>query len=321
MRLHRPPTAQDHLQPLYQAPFPSSYPDRGCTGRSHRPAQRTPAGLGEIVAVDSTTVKSHSNPNRNAISDPDASWTAKNAARGKNGEKEWFWGYKLHTLADATYGLPLGNIVTTAKRNDSPYLPTLIEHTKALHDWFQPKVVIADRGYDAQKNHVYLMQHSIAPVINIRRAPKKQSFDDLHTLDGRPLCLGNQPMDFIEANPYKGLLYRCPAAGCHLKDSFTGGVRYCDSETWENPYKNPRTLSWIPRHTDTWKYLYAKRQAVERFFKGTKESRRLNDHCVRGLQQVRLHALMSVLSFQATALVRVQAGQEAEMRWMVRKIA
>ncbi len=164
------------------------------------------------------------------------------------------------------------------------------------------------------------MEKSIAPVISIRRAAGKKSFDDLHTLDGQPLCLGNQPMEFIEANPHRGLLYRCPAEGCHLKDSFTGGVRYCDSEIWENPYKNPRTLSWIPRHTQTWRDLYAKRQAVERFFKTEKENRRLEDHCIRGLRMITLHCFMSVLSFQATALVHIQAGRQADMLWMVSKI-
>ena len=51
-----------------------------------------------------------------------------------------------------------------------------------------------------------------------------------------------------------------------------------------------------------------------------KESRRLERHCVRGLRQITLHALMSVMSFQATALVRVLTGQADRMRWMVRKV-
>ena len=63
------------------------------------------------------------------------------------------------------------------------------------------------------------------------------------------------------------------------------------------------------------------RQTIEHFFKGAKESRRLEDHRIRGLRQVTLHALMSVPTLQATALVKVQAGREADMPWMVRKIA
>ena len=77
----------------------------------------------------------------------------KNSARAKAGGKEWHFGYKSHAVADVKYGVPLGQIVTTASRSDSPELPMVIEHTKSLHPWFRPKVVIADRGYDALSNH------------------------------------------------------------------------------------------------------------------------------------------------------------------------
>ena len=63
------------------------------------------------------------------------------------------------------------------------------------------------------------------------------------------------------------------------------------------------------------------RWAIERVFKSLKESRRLERHCVRGLRQITLHALMSTLTFQATALVRILAGEAEWMRWMVRKVA
>ena len=94
--------------------------------------------MGETVAVDGTTVRTHSNPNRRRISDPEASWTAKNSARAKAGGKEWHFGYKSHAVADVKYGVPLGQIVTTASRNDSPELPMVIEHTEALLPWFNP---------------------------------------------------------------------------------------------------------------------------------------------------------------------------------------
>ena len=58
--------------------------------------------------MDATTVRSHCNPNRKRVSDPEASWTAKNSARAKAGGKEWHHGYKVHMVADANYGLPLG---------------------------------------------------------------------------------------------------------------------------------------------------------------------------------------------------------------------
>ena len=77
----------------------------------------------------------------------------------------------------------------------------------------------------------------------------------------------------------------------------------------------------VPRDSQEWRNLYSLRQGIERVFKGLKESRRLERHCVRGLRKIGLHATMSVLASQATALVHVLAGEMEDMRWMVRKVA
>ena len=86
------------------------------------------------------------------------------------------------------------------------------------------------------------------------------------------------------------------------------------------PHQGHPAVGVIRRDGPEWKALYEKRQAIKRVFKSMKESRRLERHCVRGLRQITLHALMSVMSFQATALVRVLTGQADRMRWMVRKV-
>lgn len=279
--------------------------------------------IGQDVAVDSTTVRSHSNPNRKCKSDPQASWTAKNSAGAKEGGKEWHFGYKVHMAADANYGIPLGHLVTTAKRNDSPFLPRVIEKVRSLHPWFHPASVIADRGYDSKFNHEYLNQSDILPIIHMRRAShtKNGLHDGIYTEKGIPTCVGMVPMEYVRSDPELGYLYRCRQEGCSLSSSTAGGIRHCDSEVWEDPTKNIRLFGVIRRDGPEWKALYDKRQAIERVFKSMKESRRLERHCVRGLRQITLHATMSALAFQATALTRVLVGQEDMMGWMVRKVA
>ena len=277
--------------------------------------------LGQIVAIDSTTIRTHGNPNRQKKSDPEASWTAKNSPRGKDGGKEWHYDYKLHALADATYGVPIGQIITTAKLNDSPLLPQVVNKTSQTHSWFSPNAVIADRGYDSKSNNTFLYKQGTAAIIHIRETRKSKGQNEIHTLDGRPICIGKTPMEYVETNVHQGHLYRYPPKGCHLKNSLTGGAKHCNSETWEHPNQNLRFFSWIPRHTRTWKNLYAKRQAIERMFKSMKQSRRLEAHCTRKLRQITLHSLMSLLTFQATALAKVEAGELDSMRWMVKKIA
>ena len=277
--------------------------------------------LGDEVAIDSTTVRSHCNPNRALTSDSTATWTAKNSASSAGG-KEWHHGYKLHMVADANHGLPLAQYVTTAKRNDSPELPKVMEKAKALYSWFKPSAALADRGYDATSNHEYLDKQGIIPVIPIRK--KRASaplFEGIYTKSGTPTCVGMAEMVYVQSDPEKGHLYRCRAEGCHLKDSNRGGIRHCDSEVWEDPKRNIRLFGVLRRDSKEWKALYEKRQAIERVFKSMKESRRLERHCDRGLRKIALHALVSTLAFQATVLVRVLAGEAGIMRWMVRKMA
>ena len=276
-------------------------------------------GLGDELAVDSTVVRTHANPNRRTITDPQASWTAKNSAGAKEGGKEWRYGYKLHMVADANYGLPLAVNVTTASRNDSPLLPPLMDTAMTLHPWLRPSAVTADRGYDSATNHRYLLGTGALPIIHIRRNPHGTLFGGIYTKQGVPTCLGQIPMEYVRSDPELGHLYRC--VGCHLKESVTGGLRHCDTEVWEDPGRNVRLFGALRRDSPRWKALYAKRQAIERVFKSMKESRRLERHAVRGLRQITLHAIMSTLTYQATALVRVLTGQQEHMRWMVRRVA
>ena len=128
-------------------------------------------------------------------------------------------------------------------------------------------------------------------------------------------------MDYVRSDPEKGRLYRCRGDGCHLAGSMKGGIRHCDDEVWEDPARDLRLFGVVRRDGPEWKALYAKRQAIERVFKPMKESRRLERHCVRGLRQITLHAVMSALAFQATVLVRLRTGEVEWMRWMVRKVA
>ena len=95
-------------------------------------------------------------------------------------------------------------------------------------------------------------------------------------------------MEYVRSDPQKGHLYKCRRDGCILRGR--RGVRYCDTEVWEQPKSNLRTIGLVARASPAWKELYGLRQSIERVFKGMKESRRLERHCVRGLEKVGLHA-------------------------------
>ena len=232
------------------------------------------------------------------------------------------FGYKLHMVADANYGIPLAQFVTTGSRHDSQELPRLIDHAKGLYDWFGPNVAIADRGYDSAANQQALwFGHGIIPIIHIRKPSNADLYQGIYTKEGVPTCLGMVPMEYVGTDRKGRRVYRCRKEGCDLKDSMKGGVRHCDTTYRQDPKEDIRLFGVVRRSSRRWKTLYSKRQAVERVFKSIKESRRLERHCLRGLRQITLHALMSSLVFQATALARVLAGETTRMRWMVRAIA
>ena len=277
-------------------------------------------GFGDKVAADSTAVRTHGNPNRKHKSDPEASWTAKTSSRakGKDG-KDWYYGYKLHLVADATYNLPIAGYATTASANDSRELPNLLDYSRKAHHWFRPRYVMADRGYDAQSNHRAVMARGGIPIIAIRKQSRGQLYEGIYTKEGVPVCMGMKPMEYVESSPDRGHLYRCQPEGCHLRSR--QGVLYCQDTVWENRQDNPRLFGAVRRGSQEWKDLYGLRQSVERVFKSLKQSRRLESHCVRGLKHIALHCSMSVLVFQATTLVRLRRSGVDGMCWQVRKVA
>ena len=285
--------------------------------------------LGSEVAVDSTAVRTHSNPRRKQISDPEASWGVKHSPRAKNSSgTEYFFGYKNHEVADVNYGIPLARVITTGRRNDTQELPTVLEVAQQSYDWFGPEVVIADRGYDSARNHHFVNDMGAVPIIHIRQQPHGQKTKEgltlrqgLYTTEGVPTCMGMVPMEYVETNAEGHHLYRCRQDGCALKDSRKGGIPHCDTEVWQDPREDIRIFGVIRRDGPEWKAYYEKRQAIERIFKSEKESLRLERHCTRGMKMIGLHAQMSALTYQATVLVNLLQGQRETIRWMVRKVA
>ena len=287
-------------------------------------------GFGDEVAIDGTAVRSHSNPQKKdkvtgLTSDPEAQWGVKHSVRSKNSEStEFFYGYKVHMVADATYDLPIAFKVTAGNRSDSPELPIVMEQSYATYDWFAPKVALDDRGYDAKSNFEYLyLEHGIDPIIHIKKPGRTDNlYDELFNADLLPLCLGNVPMEYVGQDGDGQYIYRCQSGGCQLKEGLHAGITHCDTIIVEDPTEHLRVLGGKTRRgSPEWDIQYSKRWSIERIFKSMKESRRLEEHCVRGLKYITLHALTSSLTYQASALVTARAGDLDGMRWMVRKVA
>ena len=77
----------------------------------------------------------------------------------------------------------------------------------------------------------------------------------------------------------------------------------------------------IPHGSARWDALYSTRQGVERCFSRLKQHRALDSHCKRGLRKVTLHALMGLVTMQAAAVVRAEAGEFERVREVTRRVA
>ena len=278
--------------------------------------------FGNIVAADSTVFETYGNPDRKTVKgdpsgDMDARWGYKNSVKTKEKEGiDWCFGYRMHAIGDATSGIPLGFILTSANVSDSPLLPDVIQKVQAAHSWLKPRFLVADRGYDSDRNFDFLHSRKIVPVIHIRKAPGKQLLHrDIYTAKGSPTCQGGEEMAYVRTDQDTGHhLFQCPEGGCPLRNK--RGVHYCGDEVWENPVDEPRIVGILPRASPLWKKLYKKRWSIERLFRSLKHSRNLEQHCFRGMRKVLLHSALSMLTYSATALARLNAGDEKRMRTM-----
>ena len=268
--------------------------------------------LGKEVAVDSTLVKTNSNPNRTPVSDPEASPGIKLQASAP-GDKLQRFGFKYHIVDDVNAGVPLKVIVTTGSAHDTNYLIPLIEGLG-----YKPKVVIADRGYDSVKNNLWLHRQGIAPVIHKRNPPKGYHTRGrmCYSPRGTPLCECGHERPFIGIDLNTGERIYGPVEGCNRGGKLEG-LSMCDVEVRVNPESDIRLVGGaIRRDSDEWNAMYfRKRPSVERVFSLWKQRNVLESHSFRGLTRIRLlsqlYAIMQVAAKIAAMKIADELGVAA----------
>jgi transposase len=126
-----------------------------------------------VVAVDATLVRGNSKPRprKRRKTDPDAAW---GVSGDKFGKPLYTYGYKLQVISDADNELPLSLKVAPANKSEMTLFP---DHLKQfLSQGNNPKVLLADAGYDSKSNMHLCLKHGIIPIIaiNPRRTGRKK---------------------------------------------------------------------------------------------------------------------------------------------------
>ena len=105
------------------------------------------------LAVDSVPIESYFRPptkKEESSTDPDATWGFSKCKGG------WYFGYKAHIITDIDSKLGISCIVTRAIESDQKITDSLINLLKKLE--IQPRLLLADAGYDSEDNHFKLRE-------------------------------------------------------------------------------------------------------------------------------------------------------------------
>lgn len=132
--------------------------------------------FGKSVAIDSTDLKAWSNGTKKPASDPNASWSAK---KDTSGNPKFYFGYKLHLLADTEYELPIVAKVTTASTHDVRVATPLLSQARFTYSKFHPEYIICDAGYSSKKlRRAIKWQYKAEPIIKVNPSHKKALFPE-----------------------------------------------------------------------------------------------------------------------------------------------
>lgn len=248
---------------------------------------------GTDLAIDASDMPAFANgqrfvykggPERDWHTDPDASWGHRSAVSTRRGGG--FYGFKLQMACCTKTGLPVAWSVETAKDNESRFVAPLIDMSKR-------RGVIAataamDKAYDVTRVYEECAERACEAIVPLRQTTAVKRGEH------RPPTCAHGEWKFAGADrKRRATKWRCPSGEC------------APASTW---IKADRLHPLIPRETKRWKAAYRKRSAVEREFGRLKHEWGLKPLRVRGLERVRLHADLTVLTKLACTLARARAG-------------
>lgn len=251
---------------------------------------------GTDLAIDASDMPAYANGQRyvskdseverNWHTDPDASWGHRSAVSTRRGGG--FFGYRLHAAVCTATDLPVAWTVETAKDHETRFVASLLD--TAQRRGAMAATACLDKGYDAGPVYEDCAERDCLPLIPLRQTTAVKRGDH-----NPPTC-SHGSWAFAGSDRKRGASkWRCPTGECR------------PASTW---IAADRLHTLIPRSTKRWKAGYRKRAAVEREFGRLKTSWGLKPLRVRGLDRVRLHADLTILTKLACALSRARAATE-----------
>jgi len=247
---------------------------------------------GRDLSIDASDMPAYANGQRyvskggrerERFSDANASWGHRSAVSTRKGGG--FYGYRLHAAVCSSTGLPVAWSVETARDHETRFVVPLID--TARRRGAMVATAALDKGYDNNRVYAECEARDCLPIIPLRQTT------DVKRGEHRPPTCEHGEWTFAGSDRKRGASkWRCPTGECK------------PASVW---VKADRLHPLIPRETKRWKGLYRKRASVEREFGRLKNDWGLKPLRVRGLERVRLHADLTVLTKLACTLSRARA--------------
>jgi IS5 family transposase len=252
-------------------------------------------GFGTTVAVDATDVKAWAN-GLHQETDPDAGTGAKH----KSSRRVYWYGYKVHVVADAESELPISFKVTAANVYDGAQLAPVLSQARTQYEWFKPSHVLADKGYDARESFRFVGEDLKAiPVIDVQKGRVRRPKEETRPCEAMPVITPVGIRYRCERVPYDSA---CPRfRKCPLLPMFVDSTLNQVAPPYFERY------SPLPYGSSQWKGAYNKRVSVERVFSRLKTYRKLDAIRTRRLPKVWLHVALSLLAMNVAATTNLAA--------------
>lgn len=194
-----------------------------------------------------------------------------------------YYGYKVHVAVCTTTGLPAAWQVETASTSETKIAPQLLDMVQRRTD---VRYALMDRGYDTEAMHTACEDRGVRPVISLRQTTAVKAGKHL------PRTCEHGEWTFAGSDAKRGAAkWRCPTGECAVKSEWV---------------KADRLHPLVPRTTERFKKLYHQRGAVEREFGRLKHEWSLLPLRVRGMDRVRLHADLTILTQLSSALTKAR---------------
>jgi hypothetical protein len=217
-------------------------------------------------------------------------------------KKETHYGFKAHIICDTRTELGIAYSVTEGNRDEKAEMKGLLEKL-GEEQRARLETVALDRGYDFTEMIKCIKGIGAAPIVDIRNCWKDKEAT-------------RQYKDTDIVYNYNGEVFHCEEDGKPQEMKYEGYdrkkrcLRYSHGGKTYKIYisYDERVFLPVARDSKKFKRLYKERTSVERLNGRIDRDFMFEDHCIRGLEKMRMMLSLTLIIMNALAIGKLKRG-------------